>query len=144
MKHNNKNLINLTLIDIVYKPVINNKFQGSLSNIRKKINFFKTKLNSNIVISNFKNNTPPLNNITLLFKKYFVIVLTFKLPVLIKQLFFDYNKQTLFNITRLSKALSNDFLYNTNLLPSTYFNYTFKKMIVLFRSNLFLKANLVP
>jgi hypothetical protein len=128
----------------VYKPSLCNKVTNSYSTIRRKGNFFKANFIGTPAVTNLNNNLVLPDWGILLFKKQFAIALTFRFAVLIKQLFFNYNGYFLIHKNNLTRSLSKDYLCSTNLLPSSYFNYTFKKMIVLFRSNLFLKENLTP
>lgn len=143
-KYSGQGLVHLKLITLVYKPLLGKKIFKNLSTLRKKVNFFKEKLINTVGISFIKNNTALGNYNVLLFKKYLSLIITFKFPILIKQLFFHCNKKVIFNQRCLLNLQSADYLSNTNLLPSTHFNYTLKKIIVLFRSNLFLKENIVP
>ena len=143
-KYPSRSLINLVLVDLVYKPSFSSRTVNNSSIIRKKVNYFKTSLGGTLALNILKNNLKLPNQNILLFKKHFTIALTFKFSMLIKQFFFTYNGYFFFHKNGLTNLLPKDCLYNTNLLPSSYFNYTFKKILVLFRSNLFLKENLTP
>lgn len=137
--------LRIKLIDLIYKPITNRIGSITTYDLGKKLLVFKklksyygTQPDSILVKSSL------VFNNDILFKKFLLLNFFLNNSIFLKAFFFTKFFNNSLRINFFLKKLSFTRIEISNLVPLPCFNTKFTKTLVLFKSNLFLKENILP